>query len=99
MIQDKILNEMTIDELRNYVSHFGKLEDRFGELNYIKDEVIECLQRLCNKQSAMYDCLAQYTAIQGKIRKIESEMYLKYQDALPEPYCDSEKNDIFKIKR
>ena len=76
---------MSVDELRNYACHLKKLEDRFGELNYIKDEVIECLQRLCNKQSTMYDCLAQYTAVQGKIHKIESEMYLKYQDVLPKP--------------
>lgn len=89
MIQDKILNEMTIDELRNYASHFGKLEDRFGELNFAKDDVIECFQRLCNTQSHMFDCLARYTATQGSLHKIEEEMYLKYQDVLPAPYCNS----------
>lgn len=81
----EILNEMSVDELRNYICHLKKLEDRFEELNYIKDEVIECLQRLCNKQSAMYDCLAHCTAEQGKVHKIEGEMYLKYQDVLPAP--------------
>ena len=84
-MREEILNEMTVDELRNYICHLKKLEDKFGELNYVKDEVIECFQRLCNKQSTFYDCLAHYTAEQGKVRKIEEEMYLKYQDVLPTP--------------
>ena len=81
----EILNEMSVDELRNYVCQLKRLEDRFGELNYAKDEVIECFQRLCNKQSHMFDCLAQYSSAQGRVRKIEEEMYLKYQDVLPTP--------------
>ena len=81
----EILNEMSVDELRNYVWNLKKLEDRFEELNYAKDEVIECFQRLCNKQSHMFDCSAQYISVQGKVHKIEGEMYLKHQDALPTP--------------
>ncbi len=81
----EILNEMTADELRNYIFRLKNMEDRFEELNYAKDEVIECIQRLCNKQSHMFDCLTQYSSAQGKVRKIEEEMYLKYQDALPTP--------------
>ena len=85
----EILNAMSVDELRNYACHFKKLEDRFGELNFAKDDVIECFQRLCNTQSHMFDCLARYTATQGSLHKIEEEMYLKYQDVLPAPYCNS----------
>lgn len=81
----EILNEMSADELRNYACHFQKMEDRFGELNYAKDEVIECLQLLCNKQTYMFDCLVQYTAAQGSLHKMEQEMYLKYQDVTLRP--------------
>ena len=38
----EILNEMTVDELRNYIFRLKNMEDRFEELNYAKDEVIEC---------------------------------------------------------
>lgn len=85
MLHDYILNEMNVDELRNYAHHMNEIEDVYGALVFAKDDTIEKLQALYNSQNYAYDQLIKLQICRNKFVNFENEMKRKYETTEAEP--------------
>ena len=90
MIYKEVLNEMTEDELRNYVCHLGELNESLESLSNAKGEVIEVFNTLCNSREHMYTCMINFRKKRDDLRKIESELENRYykQKILQTPFVE-----------
>ena len=93
MLYDWCINNMTVDELRNYAHYKNEVEEKYGELVYSKDEMIELLQKLCNSQQYMYSRLRALNNCRDRKAGFEAEMREKYEQFAPTPCCGTEEKD------
>ena len=88
MLYDCYINHMDEDELRNYAHHQNEIEERYGELVYEKNEMIELLQRLYNTQQSMYERLIKLNLCRDGFCGVENEIRGKYEQYTEKPVCD-----------
>ena len=89
MLYNRVLNEMNVDELRNYVYKLQELESLHSEIICTKDAIIEHYERLVFDTKYTNDRLLELNSKQGKLRELVQELEEKYQYALPTPQCGS----------
>lgn len=87
MIRTEIINEMDVDELRNYVCHLHDEIERLRDLNFARSEVMEALQRAYNNKDYELNCVCRLNAERGCTAEIEHELSRKYEYAVPKPTC------------
>lgn len=85
MIYDCILNEMNIDELRNYANHMNELDERRGQLNFAQDELISAYKRVLSCEQYRMDALFALDHIQGELAELTRNMEQKYKYAMSSP--------------
>lgn len=90
MLPDEVINQMDLDELRNYVCHVQNLEDAHGQLMFAQGELIELLQRLYNAQQYKEEQYIKHDVALGRVRQFERDMEQKYDKYMPRPVCDKE---------
>lgn len=87
MIRTEIINEMNVDELRNYVCHLQDEIEKLRDLNVARSEVMEALQRAYNNKDYELNCVCRLNAERGCTAEIEHELSRKYEYAVPKPVC------------
>ena len=90
MLPNEVINQMDLDELRNYVCHVQNLEDAHGQLMFAQGELIELLQRLYNAQQYKEEQSIKHDVALGRVRQFECDMEQKYDKYMPRPVCDKE---------
>ena len=85
MIYDCILNEMNIDELRNYAHHMNELDERRGELNFAQDELISAYKRALSCEQYRMESLNALNRVQEALGELSRNMEQKYEYAMPRP--------------
>lgn len=78
MLLDGIINEMTIVELRNYVTMLNGQENRLRNVIQAQDEMISALLNLYNESSRKSEATITLNANYGNIAKFEHDMEQKY---------------------
>lgn len=89
MLPDYCIENMTVDELKKYAFNQNKIEERYRELVYAKNEVVDALQRLCNTQGWAHDMLLQLNVCRDNHAAFENELLEKYEEYRPEIGCAS----------
>lgn len=90
MLPNEVINQMDLDELRNYVCHVQNLEDAHGQLMFAQGEMIELLQRLYNAQKYKDEQRIKHDVALGRVRQFGRDMAQKYDKYMPHPVCDKE---------
>jgi CDP-glycerol glycerophosphotransferase (TagB/SpsB family) len=87
MIYDCILNEMNVDELRNYAHHMNELDERRGELVFSQDELISAYKRALSCEQYRMESLNALNRVQEALGELSRNMEQKYEYAMPRPCC------------
>lgn len=85
MIERAVLNNMTIDELRNYCVHLESLMDAEKDLNFANAEVIDALQILYNRTCYRENCKERLVGKQGAVKSVVKSLEDKYSEFMPHP--------------
>lgn len=89
MIYDCILNEMNIDELRNYAHHMNELDERRGQLVFAQDELIDAYKRVLSCEQYRTESLNALNRVQEMLGEMSRKMEQRYEYAIPCP-CRTE---------
>ena len=89
ILYDCILNEMNVDELRNYAHHMNEVDERRGHLVFSQNEVIDAYKRLVSCEQLRVETLRALNREQDELGLFAREMEQKYDYAMPRPVCDS----------
>lgn len=89
ILYDCILNEMNVDELRNYAHHMNEVDERRGQLVFSQSEVIDAYKRLVSCEQYRVESLRALNREQDECDLFAREMEQKYDYAMPRPACDS----------
>ena len=89
MIYDVILNHMTEDELRNYISRMFDVQQADQELIYAECAVIEDLQHLSNDRAHEKECFIRFNRERDWLADLDKQMHEKYKSFLQEPVCET----------
>lgn len=81
-MNNRIINSMDTDELRNYIGHLQKLSDTRREHIGAQQEMIEILQRLYNCQLYREDTNMKLNSSLGALQRLEEELSVKYAEKL-----------------
>ena len=84
---DCILNEMNVDELRNYAHHMYEVDERRGQLVFCQSEVIDAYKRLVSCEQYRVESLRALNREQDEFGLFAREMEQKYDYAMPGPVC------------
>ena len=87
ILYDCILNEMNVDELRNYAHHMNEVDERRGQLVFSQNEVIDAYKRLVSCEQYRVETLRVLNREQDKLGLFSREMEQKYDYAMPRPGC------------
>lgn len=88
MIYDCILNEMSVDELRNYAHHMNELDERRGQLVFAQGELIDAYKRVLSCEQYRTESVNALNRVQYKIGELSRNMEQKYEYAIPHPLCE-----------
>lgn len=89
MIYDCILNEMSVDELRNYASHMNNLDERRGQLVFAQDELIDAYKRVLSCEQYRMESLNALNRAQEMLGELSRSMAQKYEYAMPHVCCEN----------
>lgn len=87
MVYDCILNEMNVDELRNYAHHMNELDERRGELVFLQDELISAYKQVLSCEQYRMESLNALKCVQDTLGELSRNMEQKYEYAMPRPCC------------
>lgn len=87
MIYDCILNEMNVEELRNYAHHMNELDERRGQLVFAQDELIDAYKRVLSCEQYRMESLNALNRIQEMLGELRRNMEQKYEYAMPRTCC------------
>lgn len=88
MIYDCILNEMNVDELRNYAHHMNDLDERRGQLVFAQNELIDAYKRVLSCEQYRIESLNTLNRVQEMLCELSRNMEQKYEYAIPRPCCE-----------
>ena len=88
MIYDCILNEMNIDELRNYAHYMNDLAERRGELVFSQNELISAYKQVLSCEQYRVEALNTLNRVQERLGEFTRNMEQKYDYAMPRPCCE-----------
>ena len=88
MLSNDILNQMDLDELRNYAAHQNELLEAYSKLLKAKDEANANLQMLYNSQNQVFDEIINVNALLYTDEAIASSMTEKYVPSVPDDIED-----------
>ena len=89
ILYDCILNEMNVDELRNYAHHMNEVDEWRGQLVFSQSEVIDAYKRLVSCEQYRVESLRALNREQDECGLFAREMEQKYDYAMPRPVCNS----------
>lgn len=81
-LYDCILNEMNVDELRNYAHHMNEVDERRGQLVFSQSEVIDAYKRLVSCEQYRVESLRALNREQDELGLFAREMEQKYDYAM-----------------
>ena len=87
MVYDYTLNEMNVDELRNYAHHMNELDERRGQLVFAQNELIDAYKRVLSCEQYRTESLNALNRIQERLGELSRNMEQKYEYAMPHPCC------------
>jgi hypothetical protein len=93
MIYDCILNEMNVDELRNYAHHMNELDERRGQIVFAQDELIDACKRVLSCEQYRTESINALNRVQEMLGELSRNMEQKYEYAMPRPCCEPPKED------
>ena len=82
ILYDCILNEMNVDELRNYAHHMNEVDERRGQLVFCQSEVIDAYKRLVSCEQYRVESLRALNREQDEFGLFAREMEQKYDYAI-----------------
>lgn len=88
MIYDCILNEMSVDELRNYAHLMNELDERRGQLVFAQGELIDAYKRVLSCEQYRMELLNALNRAQDTLGELSRKMEQKYEYAMPYPCCE-----------
>lgn len=88
MVYDYTLNEMNVDELRNYAHHMNELNECRGQLVFAQDELIDAYKRVLSCEQYRTESLNALNRIQETLGELSRNMEQKYEYAIPRPCCE-----------
>lgn len=94
MIYDCILNEMSVDELRNYAHLMNELDERSGQLVFSQDELIDAYKRALSCEQYRTESVKALNRAQYEIGELSRNMEQKYEYAMPRPCCEVAKMEV-----
>lgn len=88
MIYDCILNEMSVDELRNYAHLMNNLDERRGQLVFEQNELIDAYKHVLSCEQFRIESVNALNREQEMLGEFSRNMELKYGYAMPHPFCE-----------
>ena len=88
MVYDYTLNEMNVDELRNYAHHMNELNECRRQLVFAQDELIDAYKRVLSCEQYRTESLNALNRIQETLGELSRNMEQKYEYAMPHPCCE-----------
>lgn len=88
MVYDYTLNDMNVDELRNYAHHMNELNERRGQLVFAQEELIDAYKRVLSCEQYRTESLNALNRIQETLGELSRNMEQKYEHAMPHPCCE-----------
>lgn len=88
MIYDCMLNEMSVDELRNYAHHMNELDERRGQLVFAQDELIDAYKRVLSCEQYRMESINALNRAQDTLGELRRSMEQEYEYAMPRPCCE-----------
>lgn len=88
MVYDYTLNEMNVDELRNYAHHMNELNERRGQLVFAQGELIDAYKRVLSCEQYRMESINALNHIQETLGELSRNMEQKYEYAMPYPCCE-----------
>ena len=85
MIYDCILNEMSVDELRNYAHLMNELDERRGQLVFAQNELIDAYKHALSCEQYRTESVNALNRVQYEIGELSRNMNQKYEYAIPHP--------------
>lgn len=89
MIYDCILNEMSVDELRNYGHLMNELDERRGHLIFAQSELIGAYKRALSCEQYRMESVDALNRAQDMLGEFSRSMEQKYEYAMPHPCCEA----------
>ena len=83
MVYDYTLNEMNVDELRNYAHHMNELDERRGQLVFAQDELIDAYKRVLSCEQYRTESVNALNRVQERLGELSRNMEQKYGYAMP----------------
>ena len=93
MVYDYTLNEMNVDELRNYAHHMNELNECRSQLVFAQNELIDAYKRVLSCEQYRTESLNALNRIQETLGELSRNMGQKYEYAMPHPCCEPPKED------
>ena len=90
VIPNEVLNAMDADELRAYICKLEDVDERMGDMNFARSEIIEALELAYNRKDYEMNCGYRLDCARGNLTKYAEEMMNKYNYVLPTPVCGKE---------
>ena len=94
MIYDCILNEMNVDELRNYAHHMNELDERRGQLAFAQNELIDAYKRVLSCEQYRMESLNALNRVQERLGELSRNMEQKYEYVMPRPCCEEPPKEV-----
>ena len=78
MLPNYIINRMTEDELRNYITHVHRVYNVQRDVIVADGYLVETLELVYRRKAHLADCLTQLNISQDCLDKIQDELIEKY---------------------